>query len=93
MGFIGESESYIWVANIYNYEYNGIGDDKIKIKISFEDKSYVPSVKQVWNNRDFFSGVYFDDKEAIREASKYMDEQGISDFKLFLKVLDDNELL
>ena len=83
-----ENDDYVWEATRL------MKDDEISyypdIDIKFTDKRTKPWKEEYWDNNTWMVGVMNDDPNAIKEARESMCEQGIKEFKLFLKKLEEN---
>jgi hypothetical protein len=85
-----ENDDYVWEATKL------MKDDEISyypdIDIKFTDKRIKPWKEDYWDNNLWMVAVMNDDPDAIKEVreSESMCEQGIKEFKLFLKKLEEN---
>ena len=83
-----ETDDYFWEATRL------MKDDEISyypdIDIKFTDKRNKPWKEEYWDNNTWMVGVMNDDPDAMKDARETMCEQGIKDFKLFLKKLEEN---
>ena len=83
-----ETDDYFWEATRL------MKDDEISyypdIDIKFTDKRTKPWKEEYWDNNTWMVGVMNDDPDAMKDAREGMCEQGIKDFKLFLKKLEEN---
>jgi len=83
-----ENNDYCWEATRL------LKDDGISyypdIDIKFIDKRIKPWKEDHWDSNLWMVGVMNDDPDAMKDARESMCEQGIKEFKLFLKKLEEN---
>ena len=85
-----ETQDYCWeasrcITDVEDYDY--MYDPRIDFYIEFTDKTTKPWKTDHWDNSRWVLGVLHNDPEAMKEARKEMDEQGIKDFRKFIKFL------
>lgn len=89
-----ENQNYYWEASRMIDEYDDyVYDNKIDFCIKFTDKTTKPWKTDIWDNPTWVLGVYGGNPESMKEAMKDMDEQGIKDFRKFIKFLIEKEWL
>lgn len=89
-----ETTNYCWEASRMINEYDDYSyDNRIDFHIEFTDKTVSPWKTDAWDNPTWVLGVYGGNPESMKEARKEMDEQGIKDFRKFIKLLIEKEWL
>lgn len=78
-----ETGDYCWEASLISKD-NG-EEFFPDLDIEFTDKKI--DTTEYWYNPDWLNKVLDGSKEEIEEAKKYMSDQGLEDFRAFLKFL------
>ena len=92
VGCTSETKDYCWEAtrlcktNDFNSSYG-------HIDIKFTDKTLKPWKEEHWDNDEWVLGVFNNNPTSMTDAKATMNEQGIKDFKQFIKHLIDNNWL
>jgi hypothetical protein len=85
-----ETDDYCWEAiRLYKDKETFYPD----IDIKFTDKRIKPWREEYWDNNAWMKGVLEEDPESIFEAKNNMNDEGIADFREFLKKLVELEWL
>jgi hypothetical protein len=86
-----ETDEYCWEATRLYKDKETFYPD---IDIKFTDKSWTkPWQEEYWDNNAWMKGVLEEDPESIFEAKNNMNDEGIADFRAFLKKLVELEWL
>ena len=84
-----ETSDYCWEATLTSRD-NG-KEFYPDLEIEFTDKKI--DTTEYWDNPDWLNKVLNGSKEEIEEAKKDMSDQGLKDFKAFLKFLKEENWL
>jgi len=85
-GCLYETDDYIWDCVIHE---EGEGESAVPfdVEIKFIDKHLEPWKEEHWDHLSWIKGVLENNPDSMSEARLSMNEQGIKDFKKFLKYL------
>lgn len=83
-GCVYETSKYCFEATRLYKDYDSCEFYEDTLDIEFTDKRTKPWKTDDWDRVDWFRGVYDNDKRAINEALKVMDEDGVKELKQFI---------
>jgi hypothetical protein len=89
VNYIYETDKYSFeAAMIYRDDHETLYPD---VSIEFTDKRHAERefwITEYWDNPSWMRGVYHNDPDSMQDATTTMDQEGIEDFRAFLKYLE-----